>query len=113
MRASSGIAALEPADVDQLLDQLGRLGADDVAAEQLAVLLLADDLDQPGAVAVDGAGADGAVLDLADDDVVALLARLGLGEAEAGDVRGAEGGAGDVDVLDRVGRASRRRPRRR
>ena len=66
-----GVAALERADVDELLDQLGRLRADDVAAEQLAVLLLADDLDQAGAVAVDRARADRAVLDLADDDVVA------------------------------------------
>ena len=49
-------------------------------------------------------GAHGAVLDLAHHDVVALVARLRLGEAEAGHVRGAEGGSGDVDVLDRVGR---------
>ena len=59
------------------------LRADDVAAEQLAVLLVADDLDEAGAVAVDGAGADRAVLHLADDDVVAGLARLLLGEPEA------------------------------
>ena len=97
-----GVAALERLGVDELLDQLGRLGADDVAAEQLAVLLVADDLDQAAAVAVDGAGADGAVLDLADDDVVALLARLLLGEPEAGDVGRAERRARDVDVLDRV-----------
>ena len=77
-----GVAALERLGVDELLDQLGRLGADDVAAEQLAVLLVADDLDHAGAVAVDGAGADRAVLDLADDDVDALLARLLLGEPE-------------------------------
>ena len=54
-----------------------------MAAEQLAVALVADDLDQAGAVAVDRAGADGAVLDLADGDVVACLARLLLGEPEA------------------------------
>ena len=82
MRATSLVAALERLGVDELLDELGRLGADDVAAEQLAVLLVADDLDQAGAVAVDRAGADGAVLDLADDDVVAGLAGLRLGEAE-------------------------------
>ena len=33
-----GVAALQRLGVDELLDQLGRLGADDVAAEQLAVL---------------------------------------------------------------------------
>src|SRR5262249_40568072 len=76
---------------------------DDVAAEELAVLLVADDLDQPGAVAVDGPGADRAVLHLADGDVVTLLARLSLGETEAGDVRRAERGTRDVDVLDRMG----------
>ena len=57
----------------------------------------------PAAVAVDGAGADRAVGHLADDDVVALLARLRLGQAEARDVRRAEGRARDVDVHERMG----------
>src|SRR4051812_49912012 len=82
-----GVAALEELDVDELLDELGGAGADDVAAEHLAVLLVADDLDDAGAVAVDRARADRAVLDLADDDVVALLARLLLGQPERADVR--------------------------
>ena len=69
---------------------------------QLAVLLVADDLDHAGAVAVDGAGADRAVLDLADHDVDALLARLLLGQPERADLRRAERRARDVDVLDRV-----------
>ena len=77
-------------------------GADDVAADQLAVLLVADDLDHAAAVAVDRAGADRAVVDLADDDVDALLARLLLGQPERGDVGRAERRARDVDVLDRV-----------
>ncbi len=111
VRATSGYPPSSGLRVDELLDQLGRLRADDVAAEQLAVLLLADDLDQPGAVAVDGPRADRAVLDLADGDVVTLLARLRLGETEAGDVRRAERSPRDVDVLDRVGLAARRRPR--
>ena len=102
MRADLGEAALERAHVDELLDQLGRARADDVAAEQLAVAALADDLDQAGAVAVDGAAADGAVGDLADDDVVALLARLRLGQPERADVGRAERRARDVDVGDRV-----------
>ena len=99
-----GVAALERADVDELLDQLGRPRADDVAAEQLAVLRLADDLDEAGAVAVDRARADGAVLDLADDDVVAGLLGLLLGQPERGDVRRAERRARDVDVDERVRR---------
>src|SRR4051812_16033554 len=97
------IAALERLGVDELLDQLGRARADDVAADQLAVLLVADDLDHAAAVAVDGAGADRAVVDLADDDVEALLPRLLLGEPERADVGRAERRPRDVDVLDRVG----------
>src|SRR3954468_19539759 len=97
-----GVAALEGLGVDELLDELGRLRADDVAADELAVLLVADDLDDAAAVAVARAGADGAVLDLADDDVHAGLARLLLGQPEGGDVGRAERGARDVDVLDRV-----------
>src|SRR4051794_33954342 len=96
------VAALERLGVDELLDELGRARADDVAADQLAVLLVADDLDQAAAVAVDGAGADRAVLHLADHDVVAGLARLLLGETERADVRGAERRARDVEVLDRM-----------
>src|SRR5215210_9040047 len=96
------VAALERAGVDELLDQLRRARADDVAADQLAVLLLADDLDHAAAVAVDRARPDRAVVDLADHDVEALLARLLLREPERADVRRAERRAGDVDVLDRM-----------
>src|SRR6185312_15127667 len=101
------IAALQRAHVDELLDQLGRLRADDVAAEQLAVSAVADDLHQAGAIAVDGSGTDGAVRHSADDDVVAGVLRLLLGEAERGDVRHAEGRARDVDVRDRMRRVPR------
>ena len=104
MRAELGVAALERAHVDQLLDQLGRARADDVPAEQLAVRALADELHHAGAVAVDDPAADRAVGHLADDHVVALLARLRLGQAERADVGRAEGGARDVHVGDRVRR---------
>ena len=97
-----GEAALEVAGVDELLDQVGRLDADDVAAEQLAVLLVADDLDDAGAVAVDDRRADGTERDLADDDVVACLLGLLLGHAEARDLRVAERDRGDRVVGDRV-----------
>src|SRR3954449_4080573 len=97
------VAALERTGVDELLDQLRGARTDDVPADQLAVLLLADDLDHPAAVAVDRARTDRAVVDLADDDVEALLARLLLREAERPDVGGAERRARDVLVLDRVG----------
>src|SRR5215217_7084858 len=95
-------AALQRPRVDELLDQLGGARADDVPADQLAVLGLADDLDHAAAVAVDRARADRAVVDLADHDVEALLARLLLREPERADVRGAERRARDVLVLDRV-----------
>src|SRR3954454_14343169 len=96
-------AALERLRVDELLDQLGGARADDVPADQLAVLLVADHLDHAAAVAVHGTRADRAVVDLADDDVDALLARLLLGQPERADVRGAEGRARYVDVLEPVG----------
>jgi hypothetical protein len=53
-RATSLKPPLERLDVDELLDHLGRLAADDVPAEQLAVLPVADDLHQAGAIAVGG-----------------------------------------------------------
>src|SRR5690606_4595566 len=96
-----GVAALERLRVDELLDHLGRLRADDVAAEQLAVLLVADDLDGAG-LAGDRRAADRAVGDLADDDVVALLLGLRLGQAERADVGAAERRPRDVDVADRM-----------
>src|SRR4051812_48854460 len=60
-----GVAALQRLRVDELLDELGGPRADDVAADQLAVALVADDLDHAAAVAVDGARAHRAVLHLA------------------------------------------------
>src|SRR5664280_3477890 len=95
-----GVAALESANVHQLLDQLRGACPHDVSSEQLAVAALADDLDQARAVAVDGAAADRAVGNLADDDVVSLLARLLLGEPERANVRRAEGRPRDVNVGD-------------
>ncbi len=62
-------------------------------------------LTRPRAVAVDDPAADGAVWHLADDHVVALLARLRLGQPEGADVRRAERRAGDVDVGERMGLA--------
>src|SRR5438093_7530052 len=92
------IAALEVLDVHELLDELRRARADDVPAEHLAVLLVADDLHEPRAVAVHRPGADRAVLQLPDDDVVALVARLVLRQPEAADVRRAERRPRDVEV---------------
>ena len=73
-----------------------------MAAEQLAVLAVAADLDHPAAIAVDGRRADGAHRHLADDDVVARLARSLLGQPEAGDLRHAEGRCGNRRVVERM-----------
>src|SRR3954464_12101671 len=89
-----GVAALEVASIHEFLDQVRRLRAHDVPPEKLAVLLVADDLDH-AAVAVDGWRADGGDRDPPDRDVVALVARLLLGEAEARDLRVAERRGGD------------------
>src|SRR5207248_4332434 len=97
-----GEAALQRARVDELLHELGRAAADDVAAEQLAIAGLADDLDEAGAVAVDGAPADGSVGNLAHYHLVALLARLGLGQPKRAHVRLAEGRARHVHERERV-----------
>src|SRR5271170_4607077 len=56
-----GVAALQRAHVDELLDQLGGTRADDVPAQQLAVFAVADDLDHAGALAIYDAAADRAV----------------------------------------------------
>src|SRR5437588_18262 len=90
------VAALEIAHIDELLDQLRRARADDVSAEELAVVGLADELHESRTVAVDRAATDRAVRHLADDHVIALLSRLRLGEAERADVRRAESRARDV-----------------
>src|SRR3954454_9857459 len=95
-------AALELVRVDELLDEVGGLDGDDVAAEQLAVLLVADDLDHARAIAVDRGRADGAQRHLAYDDVEALLLRLGLSQPEGGDLRVAEGHGWDEAVVDRL-----------
>ena len=98
------VAALERHRRDQLGDHVAGPVADDVGAEDLAVLGVDDELDEAVFVVVDGRAADPAELLLADLDVVARLLRRRLGEADAGDLGMAEGGAGDQVLVDRVGR---------
>ena len=97
------VAALQRHRRDQLGDHVAGAVADDVGAEDLAVLGVDDELDQAVFVVVDGRAADAAELQLADLDVVPGLLRRRLGEADAGDLRVAEGGAGDEVLVDRVG----------
>src|SRR5947207_3222057 len=98
-----GVATLEVVRHHKFLEHVRRLHAHDVRAEQLAVLLVADDLDLTAAVAIDRARTHGAHRDLADHHVMTGLLRLLLGEAEARHLRVAERGPRDVVVLDRVG----------
>ena len=98
-----GVATLEVVRHHKFLEHVRRLHAHDVRAEQLAVLLVADDLDLAAAVAVDRPRAHGAHRDLADHNVVAGLLRLLLGEAEARHLRVTERRPRDVVVLDRMG----------
>src|ERR1044072_481485 len=97
------VAALQRHRRDQLGDHVAGAGADDVGAEDLAVLRVDDELDQAVFVVVDGGAADRPQLQLPDLDLVPGLLRRRLGEADAGDLRVAEGGAGDEVLVDRVG----------
>ena len=93
-------------------DELGRARADHVHAEHLVVLLVGDDLDEAFGLAGDPGAAEHAELERADADVVAALARLPLGQADAADFRIAVGAAGDLVVVDRPRLAVRRSARR-
>ena len=48
-----GVSALEQPDVDELLNELGGLAADDVPADELPGGRVPDELDEPGAVTGD------------------------------------------------------------
>ena len=74
----------------ELGQQLGHVVADEVPAEQLAVLAVGDQLDEAAGVAEAVRLAVGGERERGDLDVVALVAGLLLGEAEAGDLRLAE-----------------------
>ena len=77
----------------ELGKQLGHVGADEVAAEQLEVLAVGDELDEADRLAQAVRLAVRRERELRDLDVVAGVARLLLGEAERGDLRRAERGA--------------------
>ena len=95
-----------PAD-DIALDQLGHFGADHMRAQKLACPGVEDGLDQAFRLA------QGDGLAIADEgeaahlDVVACGFGLGLGQADAGDLRVAIGAAGDAIGFDGVRMAAR------
>src|SRR3954471_15726198 len=98
-----GIAALERHHVADLADHVAGDVPDDVGAEDLAVLGIADDLDQTGPVVVDHRGARAAELELADLDLAAGLLRLLFGQADARHLGVGEGRARDEVDVDRLG----------
>ena len=89
------VAALQLHRRDQLGDHVAGAVADHVGAQQLAVLGVDDELDEAVFVVVDDPGALGGDFLLADLYVMAGVLGLGLGQADAGDLRLAEGGADD------------------
>ena len=96
------LGGLELLGHHQLGDQLGRLRADQVGAQELAVLGVEDQLDEPlGLVGGQGPAAE-LERELADADLVAGLARGLLRQPDAGDARVGVGAAGDRRVVHRA-----------
>ena len=90
------LGGLEVHGDDEALDQLGHFGADHVRAEQLAGLRVEDRLDQAFRLAERDRLAVADEGEAADLDLVALLLRLRLGQADRCDLRVAIGAAGDL-----------------
>src|SRR5262245_40900286 len=93
--------ALETQRQRRLGDELGRARTDHVDAEDLVVLLLRDDLDEPLGLVRDARAAENAELQGADANVESALLRLRLREPHAADLRIAIRAAGDLLVVDR------------
>src|SRR6185369_7666920 len=90
------LRALQRLGDDEPLNQLRRLRADDVGAEQLARRLVEDRLHQPLRLAEPDRLAVRLIGKAADADGTAIGAGRRLGQADAGDLRSAVGTAGDV-----------------
>src|SRR5262249_10206958 len=84
----------------EALDQLGRLGADDVGAEQRAALGIEDRLHQPVRLAKSDRLAVGRIREAPDPDLASAFARRLLGEPDGCDLRRAVGAARDVGLVD-------------
>ena len=83
-------------------DQFCGLRADDVDAENLAVVGVGDNLDEAFVLADDAGARVRSEGELADFDVVSGFAGFGFGEAYAADFGMAIRGAGDVFRVDRL-----------
>ena len=83
-------------------NQLRRLRSDDVHAENLPVVGVGDDLDEPFMLANDGRARVGSERELPQLHVVSGLAGFRFGEANAADFRMAIGRARNVLWIDRL-----------
>jgi hypothetical protein len=90
---------LEVAPEDELGDQFGRVRADDMGAQDLGVFPVADDLEEALCVAMGEGPAVADPGELAHLNVESLLAGLGLGQADRGDLRMAVRAVGHVVVV--------------
>ena len=84
------------------VDELGHLVADDVHAEHAVGRCVGDHLGEAAGLAPHHRAGVAAEGEHADADVVTRLARLGLAEAERGDLRRAVGGARHQSRIERV-----------
>ena len=91
-----GLGRLQLAGDGIALDQLGHLGADHMRAEQFAGLRVEHGLDEALGLAQRDRLAVADEREFADLDLVAGLLGLGLGQADAGDLRARIGAARDV-----------------
>src|SRR2546423_4030681 len=86
----------------ELVDQLGGVGADDVGAKNLAVLGVADDLDEAFGVARGARTTVGREGKFPDFVVDLFLLDLRLGHADRCNFRMAVGGVGNIAVVHRM-----------
>src|SRR5271166_1786434 len=84
----------------RLSNQLGRVGPDDVDAQDLAVLLIGDDLDEAVVRAHDAGARVGGERELADLYVVPQFLRLGFRQAHAADLGMAVSRVGNAQLVD-------------
>ena len=96
------LGGLELLGHDEFGDQLGRLGADEVGAQEFAVLGVEDQLHEALGLVGGLGSAAGDERELADADLVPRLTRGLLGQADAGDARVGVGASGDDRIVDRA-----------
>src|SRR5579885_1641031 len=85
----------------RLGDQFGRLRANDMYAENLAIIGIRDDFDKPFVLADNRSTGIRSERKFSDFEVIARLSRSFFGQADATDLRMAIRGAGNMLGIDR------------